>query len=111
MPRALLSLILTSALTYSALAQQYSELWGQMGEKWDPANSILRNFTQVGYKGGGNQTIPDWPVGVKVTDFGAVPDDGIDDSQAFMDAIAASPASSFAVLPLARGPSEQSLVP
>ena len=30
----------------------------------------------------GAVSIPDWPVGVNVKDFGAVPDDGKDDSKA-----------------------------
>ena len=74
-----------------AQAQVTSALWGVSGEAWDPTNSILRDFTHVGYKGGGTNTIPNWPVGVNVTNFGAVADDGIDDSQAFNDAIAACP--------------------
>jgi hypothetical protein len=69
---------------------QYSALWGESGESWDPGTSRLRDFTGVGYMSG-NVAIPDWPVGVNVTNFGAVPDDGIDDSQAFIDAIAACP--------------------
>jgi hypothetical protein len=73
-----------------AIAQVTSELWGIRGEAWDPANSLLRDFTSVGYMKG-DVPIPDWPVGVTVTDFGAVPDDGLDDSQAFLDAIAACP--------------------
>ena len=67
-----------------------SALWGTNGELWDPATSYLRDFTSVGYKNG-NEAIPDWPIGVYVTDYGAVPNDDGDDSQAFIDAIAACP--------------------
>ena len=68
-----------------------SQLWttDQQGNvTWDP---LLRDFTTAGYMGG--STLPDWPEGVNVTDplFGAVPDDGLDDTQAFIDAIAACP--------------------
>ncbi len=82
----------------SLSAQETSELWGNKGEKWDPANSRLRDFTQVGYKGG-EEPIPFWPVGVKVTDFGAIPNDGIDDSQAFLAAIAACPPRHAVLIP------------
>lgn len=40
---------------------------------------------------GGAVPIPNWPVGVNITDFGAIPNDGIDDSQALINAIAACP--------------------
>lgn len=72
------------------ISAETSQLWGTDGELWDPENSLLRDFSDVGYMQG-NVPIPDWPVGVNVTDFGAVADDDIDDSQAFLDAIAACP--------------------
>lgn len=74
-------------------ADQTSALWGDpAAPTWNPATSRLPDFTHVGYMQGA-VPIPDWPVGVNVTDpaFGAVPDDDIDDSQAFIDAIAACP--------------------
>jgi len=69
-----------------------SSLWGTDGELWDPESSLLRDFTSVGYMNG-DVPIPDWPVGVDVTDpaYGAIPNDDIDDTQAFLDAIAACP--------------------
>ena len=87
--------------TAPTLAGQHSELWGKDGEKWDPENSRLPDFTNVGYKGGA-VPIPDWPVGAKVTDFGAVPDDNTDDSQAFLDAIAACPDNHAVLVPRGR---------
>lgn len=70
--------------------RHFSQLWGEKGERWDPQNSRLADFTHVGYQRG-DVPIPDWPVGVNVKDFGAVPDDLVDDTQAFLDAIAACP--------------------
>lgn len=68
-----------------------SDLWGDpLNPTWDPLNSRLRDFTDVGYLGG-SVAIPNWPVGVDVTDYGAIPNDGIDDSAAFNAAIAACP--------------------
>ena len=57
-------------------------------DPWDP--NILRDFTNAGYMNGDVQT-PDWPVGVNVMDYGATGDGVTDDSQAFIDAIAACP--------------------
>jgi len=81
-----------------AASEVRSELWGVRGEAWDPENSLLRDFTNVGYKKG-NVPIPDWPVGVNVTEFGAVADDDLDDSQAFLDAIAACPENHAVFVP------------
>lgn len=85
-----LPIVLFALFGSLAMAQQYSSLWGENGELWDPETSILRDFSDVGYMNG-DFAIPDWPVGVNVTNFGAIPDDDIDDSQAFIDAIAACP--------------------
>lgn len=63
------------------------------GEPWVAStnSSLLRNFTNVGYMSG-NVAIPDWPIGVSITDFGAVPDDDmVSDAQALRDAVAACP--------------------
>lgn len=93
------SLLLPILLPLSA--QQHSELWGEKGEKWDPQTSRLADFSNVGYLKGA-APIPDWPVGVNVQDFGAVPDDDIDDSQAFIDAIAACPEKHAVLAPRGR---------
>jgi hypothetical protein len=87
-----------------------SSLWGDNGELWDPENSRLRDFTDVGYMSG-DVAIPDWPVGADVTNFGAVPDDGIDDSQAFIDAIAACPDFHAVFVPNGRYTILQQIVP
>ncbi|HKL20268.1 MAG TPA: glycosyl hydrolase family 28-related protein, partial [Tichowtungia sp.] len=75
-----------------------SQLWGVNGETWDPTSSVLKDFTDVGYMNG-DTAIPDWPVGVNVTNFGAIANDGIDDSQAFIDAIAACPSNHAVFVP------------
>ncbi|HAV12657.1 MAG TPA: hypothetical protein DCX06_04040, partial [Opitutae bacterium] len=61
----------------------------------------------------GAVAIPDWPVGVDVTDaqFGAIPDDGIDDSQAFIDAIAACPDNHAVYVPNGRYTILQQIIP
>lgn len=82
-----LAVILPASL---ATAQEYSALWGESGELWN-TNGLLRDFTGGGYVNG-DVPIANGPVGVNVTHFGAVADDEIDDSQAFLDAIAAGPA-------------------
>jgi len=89
---------------------QTSALWGESGELWDPETSRLRDFTTVGYMSG-SVPIPDWPVGVNVSNFGAVPDDGIDDSQAFIDAIAACPDFHAVFVPNGRYTILQQIVP
>ena len=85
-----------------------SVLWGLEGEAWNLTDAgddggmvLLRDFTNVGYRNG-NVSIPnedDWPTGVNVLDFGAIPDDDEDDSQAFLDAIAACPPYSAVYVP------------
>ena len=64
-----------------------SELWGRQGERWDPQGR-LPDFSYAGYHQG-EDPIPDVPVAASVKDFGAVGDGETDDSQAFIDAIAA----------------------
>ena len=80
---------------------QYSKLWGEKGELWEQQKGRLKDFTNVGYKKG-DVPIPDWPVGVKVTDFGAVPNDKNDDSKAFIDAIDACPDNHAVLVPRGR---------
>lgn len=66
---------------------QYSDLWGENGELWDPSGP-LPDMTDVGYMQG-EEPIPDWPIGENVMDHGAVGDGIADDTQAIRDAIAA----------------------
>ncbi|BCX49063.1 fibronectin type III domain-containing protein [Haloferula helveola] len=91
-------------------AQVNSDLWGVNGELWDPVTGRLGNFTNAGYMSG-DVAIPDWPVGVSVADYGAVPDDGVDDSQAFIDAIAACPDNHAVFVPNGRYTILQQIVP
>ncbi|HKK76060.1 MAG TPA: DNRLRE domain-containing protein [Saprospiraceae bacterium] len=91
-------LVENQALAIANNCRETSELWGENGELWDPQNSELRDFSDVGYMSG-DVSIPDWPVGVDVTNFGAIPNDGIDDSQAFIDAIAACPDNQAVFVP------------
>lgn len=61
---------------------QTSGLWGNNGELWDAVNGPLRDFTNAEYLSG-TVAIPDendWPVEADVTSFGAIPNDGLDDS-------------------------------
>lgn len=78
-----------------------SELWGRDGELWDPENSQLLDFTDVGYKRG-NEPIPDWPVWKNVTEYGAVPDDDKSDVQAFLDAMEDCPPQHAILVPNGR---------
>lgn len=98
------------SFTPTAVAQQYSQLWGQNGELWNPATSLLRDFTNVGYMGG-TVPIPNWPVGVNITDFGAIPNDGIDDSQAIINAIAACPNNHAVLVPKGKFTILQKIIP
>ncbi|HKL21036.1 MAG TPA: glycosyl hydrolase family 28-related protein, partial [Tichowtungia sp.] len=75
----------------AATAQVTSALWGVNGEAWNPTNSVLRDFTDVGYMSGDVAIPTNWPVGTDVTDYGAVPDDAISDFDAFMAAISNCP--------------------
>lgn len=89
----------------------FSELWGDPAKPiWAPGKNRLPDFTNVGYKGG-TEPIPDWPVGVNVTDFGAIPNDGRDDSQAFIDAIAACPDYHAVLVPKGEFTIEKQVVP
>jgi hypothetical protein len=70
----------------------HSDLWGAAGERWiargGPA-SRLPDFSFAGYHGGARALPNDLPVAGSVIEFGARPDDGQDDTQAFQKAIAA----------------------
>ena len=65
---------------------EYSKLWGESGELWNPRGR-LPDFSYAGYHMG-EDPIPDVPVKLNVRDFGAQGDGITDDSQAFLQAIA-----------------------
>ncbi len=65
-----------------------SELWGEEGELWEE-DGRLPDFSFAGYRSG-EEPIPSPPVAARVTDFGAVPDDGNDDTEAFLAALDAT---------------------
>ncbi len=54
--------------------------------KTDKANSILYDYSYAGYKSG-DESIPDVALKASITDFGAIPNDTIDDTQALQDAV------------------------
>jgi uncharacterized protein (TIGR03382 family) len=62
-----------------------SALWGASGEDWDPRGR-LPDFSWAGYENG-ESAIPSLPVLNHVEDFGAFPDDGLDDTWAIQEAI------------------------
>lgn len=64
-----------------------SRLWGESGELWDPAGR-LPDVAYAGYHAG-EDSLPEVRDKVNVIDFGAVGDGVTDDTEAFLDAIAA----------------------
>lgn len=84
----LLLFVILCALSPSALGQVYSSLWGERGERYDP-NGRLPDFSYAGY-GFGDAVIPARKPATSVADFGARPHDGLDDTEAFKQAIAAT---------------------
>lgn len=65
-----------------------SKLWGAAGEAWTPT-SRLPDYSHAGYHAG-EAPLPEVPVVVNVTDFGAVGDGMTDDTDAFAAAIEAA---------------------
>ncbi len=63
---------------------QYSQIWGKNGEKWDKAR--IPDFTVSGYHSG-ITPIPIYAHGVNVKDFGAAGDGINDDTKAIKNAI------------------------
>jgi Pectate lyase superfamily protein len=77
------------------LTTAYSELWGQSGERWTP-DSRLPDFSFAGYRAGASP-MPTPPIVANVKSFGAVGDGVSDDSQAFVDAIAATSSGAISI--------------
>jgi len=73
------------ALAMSAAAAQPSALWGEHGEKYDPAGP-LPDFSFAGYERG-EKAIPERPAETSVKDFGAIGDGKADDTAAFQRAL------------------------
>lgn len=83
----------------STVQSQYSDLWGQSGERWTAA-SRLPDVSYAGYQRG-EQEIPSPAVVANVRDFGAVGDGVADDTKAFQEAIRAT-ASGAILVPAGR---------
>lgn len=97
----LAGLLACMAGAWPALAQeapaQHSALWGERGELWSP-HSRLPDFSFAGYHQG-ERELPTVQPAANVRDFGAVGDGQTDDSQAFLDAIAATNAGAILIPP------------
>jgi len=90
-------LIAAIATMGTGFGAEVSALWGQSGEKWTP-QSRLPDFSYAGYHSG-EQPLPTVPPGVSVKAFGAKGDGIVDDSQAFIDAIASTKFGAIEVPP------------
>ncbi|VGO18672.1 PKD domain-containing protein [Pontiella sulfatireligans] len=91
---------LLAVVTFAEAAT--SGLWGVNGELWDntyPSNSISSRIADASHAGyqGGDVPIPFYPVSIVATNFGAIPNDGIDDSAALQAAIDACPTNGVAI--------------
>lgn len=62
-----------------------SQLWGEHGELWEPLGR-LPDFSYAGYHAG-EVALPSEATTVMVSEFGAFPDDGVDDTEAIQAAI------------------------
>jgi hypothetical protein len=90
-------LLAWGAMVSAGETQGFSELWGKGGEKWTP-QSRLPDFSFAGYHCG-DKAIPDVPVVSSVKKYGALGDGVHDDTQAFVDAIAAVEAGAIDIPP------------
>src|ERR1035438_6730351 len=88
--------ILSFSLAMSATAA-VSEIWGTNGERWS-ADSRLPDFSFAGYHCG-EAPLPNVAPGVSVKNFGAKGDDVADDTQAFLDALAAVKSGAIEIPP------------
>lgn len=85
--RAITAVAFTICATPS-LAQSTSSLWGINGERWQ-SDGRLPDYSYAGYRSG-EAAIPVVDVTTVITDYGAIADDGIDDSAAIQAAIDAT---------------------
>jgi len=72
-------------VTVAASFAGTSQLWGSHGELWE-AKGRLPDFSYAGYHAG-EVELPADPVTVVVSEYGAYPDDGLDDTAAIQAAI------------------------
>jgi hypothetical protein len=75
-----------------------SSLYGIQGEAWNPSGRLL-DYAYAGYHTGSEALPTVTAPAVSVADYGARPDDGEDDTQAFLTAIAASTSGVIQVPP------------
>jgi hypothetical protein len=87
---------MTILLVTVAMAGE-STLWGADGEAWDPRGR-LPDFSYAGYRANLAE-IPDAPEVASVLDFGALPDDDVDDTAALVAALAATSGGALVVPP------------
>ena len=87
-PRMLSLASMISLLVCGLVQAGTSALWGQAGELWDPRGR-LPDFSWAGYESG-ESDIPSWPDETHVSEYGALPDDGIDDTWGIQQAILAT---------------------
>lgn len=84
----------------TALAET-SELWGREGEAFDPSGRLM-DWSYAGYRAG-EMPLPRLAPTHLVTDFGAVADDGQDDTAALRDALEAAAGDGGGVVSLPAG--------
>lgn len=82
-----IAIVLLMTVATVCHADPTSELWGADGSTWS-AKGRLPDFSFAGYRRG-EVTLPSEPVTHTVLDFGAIPNDDLDDSDAFLKAIEA----------------------